>query len=102
MNRSRPGPAALPAPASVVEVEREVELAGELGLHARPAAAFADAAAGFGCELTVAKGANVVDAKSLLLLLTLDARRGDRLVIRGRGADALEAVDRLGGLLAGP
>ena len=90
------------AVASAVEIQREVEVGGELGLHARPAAAFADVAAGFGCELTVAKGLTVVDAKSLLLLLTLDARRGDRLVIRGRGADAPEAVDRLAGLLAGP
>ena len=90
------------AAAPPVEVQREVEVGGELGLHARPAAAFADAAAGFGCELTVAKGPAEVDAKSLLLLLTLDARRGDRLVIRGRGADAPEAVDRLAGLLAGP
>jgi phosphotransferase system HPr (HPr) family protein len=100
MNGSRPDAAI--AAASAVETEREVEVGSELGLHARPAAKFAETAAGFGCELTVAKGPTVVDAKSLLLLLTLDARRGDRLVIRGRGGDAPEAVDRLAGLLAGP
>lgn len=100
MNDPQPGPAA--GTASAVELEREVVVGGELGLHARPAATFAEAAAGFGCDLTVAKGSTVVDAKSLLLLLTLDARRGDRLVIRGRGADAPEAVDHLAGLLAGP
>lgn len=90
------------AAASAVEVERDVEVQSELGLHARPAATFAEIAAGFECELSVAKGATVVDATSLLLLLTLDARRGDRLVIRGRGTDAPEAVDRLASLLAGP
>ena len=100
MNDVQPGPVA--AAATAVEAEREVEMGSELGLHARPAATFAETAAGFGCELTVAKGPTVVDAKSLLLLLTIDARRGDRLVIRGRGADAAEAVDRLAALLAGP
>lgn len=100
MSGPQPGPPA--ATPSAVEVEREVVVGSELGLHARPAATCAETAAGFGCDLTVAKGPTVVDAKSLLLLLTLDARRGDRLVVRGRGADAPEAVDRLAGLLARP
>jgi phosphocarrier protein len=82
--------------------EREVEVGSELGLHARPAAAFAETAAGFRSTVTVAKNGSEVDATSLLLLLTLDVRRGDRLVIRGDGDDAGEAVDRLAGLLAGP
>ena len=84
------------------QVEREVEVASELGLHARPAATFAEAAAGYHCAITVAKNGSEVDATSLLLLLTLDVRRGDRLVIRGTGDDAVEAVDRLAGLLAKP
>ena len=85
-----------------LDVEREVEVESELGLHARPAAAFAETAATFRSVLTVAKDGCEVDATSLLLLLTLDARRGDRLVIRGRGDDAAEAVDRLTSLLAAP
>lgn len=82
--------------------EREVEVASELGLHARPAATFAEAAAGYRAMITVAKNGSEVDARSLLLLLTLDVRRGDRLVIRGTGEDAAEAVDRLAGLLVEP
>lgn len=89
-------------PDGAVDVEREVEIGNELGLHARPAAAFAETAAGFRSVLTVAKEGYEVDATSLLLLLTLDARRGDRLVIRGHGDDAAEAVERLASLLAGP
>jgi phosphocarrier protein HPr len=83
-------------------IERAVQLGSELGLHARPAATFAETAAGFRCALTVDKNGYEVDATSLLLLLTLDARRGDRLVIRGRGPDAAEAVDRLAALLVAP
>jgi len=85
-----------------VRAEREVEVGTELGLHARPAATFAETAAGFRAALTVAKNGSEVDATSLLLLLTLDVRRGDRLVIRGTGDDAAAAVDRLAGLLVGP
>jgi len=89
-------------PRRAVQAERVVEVATTLGLHARPAAAFADAAAGFRATVTVAKNGAEVDATSVLLLLTLDVRRGDRLVIRGRGDDAEEAVDRLATLLAAP
>lgn len=82
--------------------EREVEVASELGLHARPAATFAETAARFRSAVTVAKNGDEVDATSLLLLLTLDVRRGDRLLIRGTGDDAAEAVDRLADLLVEP
>lgn len=84
------------------QAEREVEVASELGLHARPAATFAATAAGFRSLITVAKNGSEVDATSLLMLLTLDVRRGDRLRIRGTGDDAAEAVERLAGLLAKP
>ena len=82
--------------------ERVVEVASELGLHARPAATFAETAAGFCSAVTVAKNGSEVDATSLLMLLTLDVRRGDRLIIRGTGDDAAAAVDRLAGLLVEP
>jgi len=85
-----------------VHAERMVEVTSALGLHARPAAAFAEAASGFRAALTVAKNGSEVDATSVLLLLTLDVRRGDRLVIRGTGDDAVAAVDRLAALLAEP
>jgi phosphocarrier protein HPr len=85
-----------------VAVEREVEVGSDLGLHARPAALFAEAAAGYRADLTVTKEGYEVDATSLLMLLTLDARRGDRLLIRGTGVDAPEAVARLAALLSAP
>ena len=82
--------------------EQAVEIGSDLGLHARPAAAFAAIAAAYHARLTVAKDGVEVDATSVLLLLTLDARRGDRLVIRGTGPDAREAVERLASQLAQP
>lgn len=83
-------------------VDREVEVAGALGLHARPAATLASAAARFDADISVLRGDQEVDAKSMLLILTLDVRQGDRVVLRARGADAEAAVEALAGLLGSP
>jgi phosphocarrier protein HPr len=83
-----------------MSVERDVEVAGELGLHARPAAAFADAAARFAAKVTVERDGREVDAKSVLLLLTLDVRQGDHIHLRADGPDESEAVDALTHLVA--
>lgn len=80
-------------------VESEVEVTGELGLHARPAAEFAAAAARYTSDVRIAKGAKEVDAKSVLLVLTLDVRHGDHVTLRARGDDADRAVTELSELV---
>lgn len=65
------------------------------GLHARPAADFAAAAAGFDADIHVAKDDRNVDGKSVLLLLTLDVRYGDTVTIDATGPEASLAVDAL-------
>lgn len=79
--------------------ERDVEIAGAAGLHARPAADFAAAAARFDSAILVIKGERRADAKSVLLLLTLDVRQGDRVTIRAEGGDAEQAVAALARLV---
>lgn len=83
-------------------VEREVKVAGVAGFHARPAAAFATQAARFRSTITVHKGQIAADAKSPLLLLTLDVRQGDRIVVRADGPDAQAAVEALARMAASP
>lgn len=80
----------------------DVEVAGALGLHARPAAEFAERAARFASSVTLAKGSREVDAKSVLLVLTLDVRHGDRVVVSATGADATDAVRELTEVLRVP
>jgi phosphocarrier protein HPr len=84
---------------SIVVAEREVEVANELGLHARPAADFAKTAARFASDIRVGKDGREADAKSVLLLLTLDVRLGDRISLRATGPDAASAVDELARLM---
>jgi phosphocarrier protein HPr len=75
--------------------EATVVLRNPTGLHARPAKLFAQAAAAFSADVTVAKGAKEVNAKSVLSVLTLDCRQGDEIVIRTSGDGAEEALIRL-------
>jgi phosphotransferase system HPr (HPr) family protein len=73
----------------------------DVDLHARPAADFVRAAMSFECDLWVAAGEKEVDAKSLLSILALGARRGTELRLRGEGPDAAAAVRSLAALVAG-
>jgi phosphotransferase system HPr (HPr) family protein len=72
-----------------------VTLANPSGLHARPAAVFAKAAASHPCTVTVAKGEREVNAKSVLSVLTLDCHQGDELTISTSGEGEQEALDQL-------
>ena len=80
-------------------VEREFVVASELGLHARPAGRLASLAGRFDAEITVGRGAEWVDARSVLSLLSLAAGPGVRLRVRAVGKDARQAVARIGELL---
>jgi phosphotransferase system HPr (HPr) family protein len=64
-------------------------------LHARPAANFVRAAVRFSATVSVAAGEREVDAKSLLAILSLGAKRGTTLRLRAEGEDAAAAIDAL-------
>lgn len=65
-------------------------------LHARPAADFVRAAMQFDAAITVASGEREANAKSLLAVLALGAKRGTTLRLSADGDDAAAAVDALG------
>lgn len=67
----------------------------EQGLHARPAAVLAREAQKFASEIKVSLNGEVVDAKSILDLLTLAAGHGATLEIRADGPDAGDAAAHL-------
>lgn len=79
--------------------QRRITVESQVGLHARPAALFVQAAAKADGNVTVAKGDGTpVNAKSILAVLGLDVRHGDEIVVNaeGEGADeALEAAARV-------
>ena len=85
-----------------IKIEAEFTVSSELGLHARPAGRFAQAAARYQCEISVGRDAEWVDACSVLSLLSLAAGPGVRLRLKAVGVDAEEAVATLGRLLEDP
>lgn len=79
----------------VTIADAQVVLPDHVDLHARPAANFVRTAMRFSAKVTVASGEREVDAKSLLSILALGAKRGSNLRLRARGDDAAAAVDAL-------
>ena len=79
--------------------ERTLQIQNELGLHARAGTKFVQTASKFPCEITVIKGGNEVNGKSILSLLTLMAPKGTTITIKARGDRATEAVAALAALI---
>ena len=77
----------------------KVTIRNKLGLHARPAMAFVDAASGFGCDVRVSKGTQSVDGKSIMQMMMLAATQGTQLQIVAAGQDAQKAIQTLTALV---
>lgn len=79
--------------------ERKATIASRVGLHARPAAIFAEAAGKVSVEVTIALDGEPVDdamdASSILSLMSLGASNGDVVVLRAEGDGAEEALESL-------
>lgn len=76
--------------------ERRVIVAAEVGLHARPAALFVQAAGKAPMDVKVAKGdGEPVNAKSILAVLSLDVRHGDEITVRAEGDGVEQVLDEL-------
>jgi phosphocarrier protein len=84
----------------VAVAERRVRIVNELGLHARPAAAFVKVAGKFKSEISVGRDEMVVNGKSIMGVMTLAAERGSELKIRAEGDDADDAARALAELVS--
>jgi phosphocarrier protein HPr len=81
--------------------ERKVTVASSVGLHARPATIFVQAAAKQPVKVTIAKpGGDPVDARSVLFVLALDVRGGQEVILAAEGDGAEAALDDLTALLS--
>ena len=81
--------------------ERTVTIGSRVGLHARPASLFVQAAAQLPVPVQVGKpGEDPVDARSILSVLSLDARGGEEIILLADGDGADAALDELAALVA--
>lgn len=85
----------------MADAEKTVLIINERGLHARAAAQFVQLAAKFpGCEITLSKEGNSVNAKSVMGVLMLVAPKGTHVTIKAVGDKGEEAVAALAKLVA--
>ena len=80
-------------------VERTVVIKNKQGLHARPAALFVQIANKFDSDVTVIKGKNKINGKSIMGIMMLEAGSGSKVTIITRGEDAEAAMAELEALL---
>lgn len=82
-------------------VEKKIVIKNRLGLHARPAALFVQVANKFDCEVTITKGRQKVNGKSIMGIMMLAAGKGVVIHIKAHGHDAEQAVAELEKVLSG-
>ena len=80
---------------------RTVTIASSVGLHARPASLFVQAAGESGLDIEIGRPREeAVDATSILGVMALGAKHGEEVVLTAEGEGADEALDALVTLLS--
>lgn len=81
---------------------RTVKIASSVGLHARPAMLFVQAATATGLDVEISRHGDdeAVDATSILGVMALGAKHGDEVELSAEGEGADEALDSLVELLS--
>lgn len=73
----------------------EIVLKNEAGLHARPASVLVKMATGFSCDVNLINNGEKCNAKSIMSVLSLGIKSGEKLFIETDGDDEKEALDAL-------
>ena len=82
--------------------EAIIQAKNKVGLHARPASLFVQTAAKFSSKIKVKNlttNGNFVDAKSIIMVLTLGVMKDHEVVIQTEGTDADAALGALRALI---
>jgi phosphocarrier protein len=83
----------------VAEASRDLLIENKLGLHARAAARFVQAASRFESVIKVSRDGVEVDGKSIMGVLMLAAAKGSTITVTATGPDADEALEALAQLV---
>ncbi len=82
-------------------IEKTVVITNRLGIHARPATVFVQAASKHDADVFLSKGdVSRVNGKSIMGVMMLAAEQGAQVLVEADGPDAEHAVEQLADLLA--
>ncbi|MTI47552.1 HPr family phosphocarrier protein [Sporosalibacterium faouarense] len=73
----------------------KVIVTSRIGLHARPASLIVETAKSFKSDIKLRKNENLINAKSLIGILSIGANKGDYLEVLIDGQDEEEALDAI-------
>ncbi|MCM3616586.1 HPr family phosphocarrier protein [Sutcliffiella horikoshii] len=82
-------------------VSKQITVALEFGLHSKAAQYFVGKANEFVAEITVIRHNRIIDAKSILGLMSLGIANGNVVTVKAEGEDEKEAVESLTRFLKG-
>ncbi len=80
---------------SATEAEATVTIENTGGLHARPASIWIQTANNFKCNIHITAKGQLIDAKNMVLLMSLCINRGTQITIYANGTDAVDAIKTL-------
>jgi phosphocarrier protein len=80
-------------------LQREIEIANKLGLHARASAKLTQLATQFAAEIWISREGRKVNAKSIMGVMMLAAAQGSLVAIETDGPDEAQAMTALVGLI---
>ncbi|MDQ0203258.1 HPr family phosphocarrier protein [Pectinatus haikarae] len=76
-------------------MEKTLTIENKTGLHARPASMFVQTANKFKAKIKLTAKGKTVDAKSILMIMSLGLQQGTDVTISADGEDAQAALDAL-------
>lgn len=76
-------------------MEKTLTIENKTGLHARPASMFVQTANKFKAKVKLTAKGKTVDAKSILMIMSLGLQQGTEITISAEGDDAQAALDAL-------
>tara|TARA_B100000315_G_C14312144_1_gene466881 strand:+ start:392 stop:676 length:285 start_codon:yes stop_codon:yes gene_type:complete len=85
-----------------MSAQKSIIIRNKSGLHARPAALFVQIANKYDCDISVRKGKQKVNGKSIMGIMMLAAEKGSRVTIIAEGEGAEDAAKELETLLLSP
>lgn len=77
------------------KIEKKIKVANKQGIHARPAAMFVQIANKYASQISVRRGDEEVNGKSIMGILMLGADYQSELTLTAQGVDAQAAIEEL-------